>query len=67
MFFKRFVTPAAGVAAALLGPLTDVLWQALYPKVMDPLYPGLIVSAGVLLIVSMFTRKKTEVEVAVSH
>ena len=67
MFFKRFVTPAAGVAAALLGPLTDVLWQVLYPKVMDPLYPGLIVSAGVLLVVSMFTRKKAEVEVAVSR
>jgi solute:Na+ symporter, SSS family len=63
MFFKRFVTPTAGVAAALLGPLTDVIWHAVYPKGLDPLYPGLLVSAGVLILVSLVT-KKAEPEVA---
>ena len=62
MFFKRFVTPAAGISAALLGPLTDVIWQSLYPKGLDPLYPGLLVSAGVLFCVSLFTRRKPQTE-----
>jgi len=58
MFFKRFVTPAAGLSAALLGPLTDVIWHSLYPNGLDPLYPGLFVSAAVLITVSRFTRRK---------
>ncbi len=66
MFIKRFVTPIAGISAAILGPLTDVVWHFLYPKGLDPLYPGLVVSAGVLLALSMFTRKKPGVEAAVS-
>jgi SSS family solute:Na+ symporter len=66
MFFKRYVTPMAGLTAALLGPLTDMIWQALYPKGLDPLYPGLLVSAGVLFLVSVFTRRKPEIEIAVS-
>jgi SSS family solute:Na+ symporter len=60
MFFKRFVTPIAGLLAAILGPLTDLIWHLMYPKGLDPLYPGLVVSAGVLLAVSMLTRKKAE-------
>ncbi len=67
MFFKRYVTPTAGVLAAIFGPLTDVIWQALYPKVMDPLYPGLVVSAGVLIAVSLLTRKKTGIEAATTN
>jgi hypothetical protein len=62
MFFKRFVTPVAGVLAAILGPLTDLVWHYLYPKGMDALYPGLLVSAGVLIAASMITRKKPTVE-----
>ncbi|MGA2025522.1 MAG: sodium:solute symporter family protein [Syntrophobacteraceae bacterium] len=61
MFFKRFVTPAAGISAAVLGPLTDLIWHLMYPKGLDPLYPGLVVSAGVLFAVGMLTRKKPAV------
>jgi SSS family solute:Na+ symporter len=57
MFFSRYVTPAAGIAAALLGPLTDFLWRIFFPKGLDPLYPGLLVSLIVLVFVSMFTKK----------
>jgi SSS family solute:Na+ symporter len=64
MFFKRFVTPIAGLSAAILGPLTNVIWHLAYPKGLDPLYPGLVVSAGVLLAVSAVTRKKAAVEAA---
>ena len=66
MFFKRFVTPAAGISAAVLGPLTDLIWHLVYPKGLDPLYPGLLVSAGVLFAVGMFTRRKPEIQPAVS-
>jgi solute:Na+ symporter, SSS family len=58
MFFKRYVTPAAGIAAAILGPLTDFIWHSLYPKGMSSLYPGLMVSAVVLIVLSIITRKK---------
>ncbi len=57
MFFPRFVTPLAGVAATILGPLANVGWFILYPKGMDPLYPGLLVSAITLVVVSLLTRK----------
>jgi SSS family solute:Na+ symporter len=66
MFFKRFVSPVAGVSAAVLGPLTDLIWHLVYPKGLDPLYPGLLVSAGVLFAVGMFTRRKPEIQPAVS-
>jgi len=63
MFFRRFVTPIAGLSAAILGPLTNLVWHLVDPKGLDPLYPGLVVSAGVLLAVSAVTRKKPAAEV----
>lgn len=57
MFFKRFVTPAAGIAAAVLGPLSDLVWQFMYPKGIDPLNIGLVVATSVLVIVSLLTQK----------
>jgi solute:Na+ symporter, SSS family len=59
MYFKRWLTPAAGVTAALLGPLADLAWRLLYPTGLDPLYPGLIVSLVSLIIVSLFTKKSS--------
>jgi len=59
MFFQRWVTPAGGLASALLGPLTNFGWHFLFPQGMDPLYPGLIVGGLVLIIVSMLTRNQT--------
>ena len=58
MFFPRLVTPKAGIAAAILGPLINVLWKFLYPSGMDPLYPGMIVSFFVLVAVSFLEREK---------
>ncbi|MDR3591710.1 MAG: sodium:solute symporter family protein [Negativicutes bacterium] len=57
MLLPRFVTPAAGVTAAILGPLTNIVWFMLYPKGVDPLYPGLLVSAVALIAISLVTRK----------
>jgi len=59
MLLPRFVTPKAGVIAAVLGPLTNIVWFFLYPKGIDPLYPGLIVSAVALIAISLFTRRDT--------
>jgi len=57
MLLPRFVTPIAGVAATILGPLANIGWFMLYPKGIDPLYPGLFVSAIVLIVVSLLTKK----------
>jgi Na+/proline symporter len=57
MFFPGWVTPKAGVAAVVLGPLTAFLWRFIFPASVDPLYPGLAVSLLVLVIVSMITKK----------
>ncbi len=58
IFFKKFVTPAAGMASAILGPLTDFYWAMRYPNGIDPLYPGLLFGFATLIIVSIFTHKK---------
>ena len=57
MFFPDRVTPQAGVAAALLGPLVNVAWKFLFPSGLDPLYPGLLVSLLVLAGVSLLAPK----------
>jgi SSS family solute:Na+ symporter len=61
MFLPRLVTPKAGVVAALLGPLTDFVWYLVFPKGMDPLYPGLAVSLLALIAVSAMSRKRNAI------
>lgn len=56
MFLPRWVTPKAGISAALLGPIATLLWHMLLPKAMNPLYPGLAVSMLVLIAVSLMTH-----------
>ncbi|HEX3011030.1 MAG TPA: sodium:solute symporter family protein [Syntrophomonadaceae bacterium] len=58
IYWKNFVTPAAGIAAAILGPLTDFYWAMAYPKGLDALYPGIVVAGIVLVVVSLVTKKK---------
>ncbi|MDT8903449.1 sodium:solute symporter family protein [Anaeroselena agilis] len=59
MFFPGRVTPAAGIAAAVLGPLTNFAWKLAFPAGMDPLYPGLLASLLALVAISLLTRKNT--------
>ncbi len=59
-FFPRFVKPAAGIMAALVGPLVDLIWHFLYPKGIDPLYVGLLASFLALLLLSMFLKRKPD-------
>ena len=56
LFFPRFVTRQAGMAAACLGPLTTFLWHLMLPKGIDPLYPGLAVSFLALTAISILSR-----------
>ena len=58
MFLPRYVTPKAGCAAALAGPLAALFWHIICPGSIDPLYPGLFASFITLLIVSIFTRRR---------
>ncbi len=60
MFFPRLVSPVAGTLAACLGPLANLGWHLLYPRGLDPLYPGLIVSLVTLVLVSMISRCRSE-------
>lgn len=61
MFLPRLVTPMAGIVAALLGPLTDFIWYLVFPKGLDPLYPGLAISLLALIAVSALSRKRKAV------
>ncbi|MEN6326777.1 MAG: sodium:solute symporter family protein [Syntrophomonas sp.] len=58
IFFNRFVTPAGGIAAAILGPLTDFGWHFIFPHGIDALYPGLIASLAALVLGSLLTQGK---------
>jgi SSS family solute:Na+ symporter len=58
MFFPGRVTPGAGIASAVLGPLTNVIWKVAYPSGLDPLYPGLAVGLVILIGVSMVTHRR---------
>jgi SSS family solute:Na+ symporter len=58
IFFPGLVTPAGGLAAALIGPITDCAWKFIYPHGIDPLYPGLLASLLSLIIASLVTRKR---------
>jgi SSS family solute:Na+ symporter len=64
MFLPRLVTPLAGVAATVLGPLVCIGWY-FYPLPLplpqfflkDPLYMGLLASLATLAVVSLFRRQ----------
>ncbi|PKM76457.1 MAG: sodium:solute symporter [Firmicutes bacterium HGW-Firmicutes-15] len=57
LFFHKFVTPAGGMAAAVCGPLANIYWALVYPKGMDPLYPGILAAFIAIVIVSLVTKK----------
>lgn len=57
MFFPGRVTPQAGIVAALLGPLVNVVWKLVFPTGLDPLYPGLLVSLLALVGLSWLAPK----------
>ncbi|TEB06103.1 Sodium/glucose cotransporter [Pelotomaculum schinkii] len=56
-FFPHHVTPPAGIAAALIGPLVDLIWHFAFPKGLDPLYVGLLASFLAILLISMFSKR----------
>ena len=60
VFFKRFVSPTAGVIALVAGPAANLIWKLSVPKGMDPLYAGLLTSLVCLVIGSViFSTSKT--------
>jgi SSS family solute:Na+ symporter len=56
MFFRKYVTPIAGLTATFLGPFINFVWHFIYPQGIDPLYPGLLASCLTLIIISTITR-----------
>ncbi|WP_407314561.1 sodium:solute symporter [Desulfosporosinus sp. SB140] len=57
LFFRRWVTPWAGIMAAVLGPVADLAWHILYPKGLDPLYVGLLASLLAMVVISLFKKR----------
>jgi len=57
IFFPRLITPAAGVAAAILGPAAGVTGYFLYPEAINPIYPGIITSVLTVVLVSWLKKE----------
>jgi SSS family solute:Na+ symporter len=57
IFLPRLVTPPAAALSAFLGPLTVVIWHALFPGGLSPIYPGLLVSLLTISLVSLVSRR----------
>jgi len=62
LYFPKYVTRTAGMAAACLGPLTTFLWHVMLPKGIDPLYPGLAVSLLTLTTISLLSQERNPAE-----
>ena len=61
LFWKR-VTKLAGLASMWGGLLTAVIWQVLgHPFGLHPIFIGLPISIGILLVVTFFTKNKQQV------
>jgi SSS family solute:Na+ symporter len=60
IFWRGQVKPLAGVLAIGLGPLSTMGWAILGWRAVDPLYVGLAVSLGALLLVSLWPVPKTD-------
>lgn len=59
IFFKKYVSPVAGVLALVVGPVADLAWKIAFPHRMDPLYAGLCAGFLVLALGSLvFPRAK---------
>jgi len=60
IFFKKWVSPKAGLIALVVGPAADLVWKVVVPNGMDPLYAGLLASLLCLVIGSViFPVSKT--------
>jgi SSS family solute:Na+ symporter len=58
IFWGRYIRPRAGVLATGLGPLSAILWAIFGRPTIDPLYIGLSVSLGMLVLGSLPFRSE---------
>ena len=56
IFMKKFIKPKAGVVAIGLAPACTVIWSICGSKYIDPLYIGLVISLGTLIIGSLIFK-----------
>ena len=62
LFYKGKVTPAAGMASVLAGPLVNIIWN-LVPSLksaFDPIYAGLLAAFAAFVIVNSLTVSKVQ-------
>lgn len=61
VFFKKYVSPTAGILALAVGPAADLIWKLVVPQGIDPLYVGLLASFITIVVFSiMFPLSRTE-------
>ncbi len=60
IFARRYVTPAAGRLAIVLAPLVALVWAFAIPEGTDPLYIGMLVSGGTLLLSPLWRRAEAD-------
>ena len=58
IFMPKFINRRAGTLAIGLAPFATILWAIIGSKAVEPLYIGLIVSLGTLLIGSLLTSDR---------
>lgn len=60
-FYFKKVTPAAGLCSVLSSGLTTVIWEILgHPFGISTIYPVLLISIAMLIVVSLFTKPADE-------
>ncbi|GLC81929.1 sodium:solute symporter family protein [Lacrimispora brassicae] len=66
LFYKGKMTPAAGMASVLIGPLINIIWN-LIPSLkaaFDPIYAGLTGGLAAFIIVNALTASKIQENVS---
>ncbi|MFZ5943221.1 MAG: sodium:solute symporter family protein [Bacillota bacterium] len=59
VFFRDRINSRAGIWAIIIAPLSSILWAFFGYSTIDPLYVGLTVSLGILLLGSLVSRHVT--------
>lgn len=62
LFYKGKMTPAAGMASVLVGPLVNIIWNLIpsLKNAFDPIYAGLLAGLAAFLIVNAVTVSKVQ-------
>ena len=61
-YYKGRLTPAAGMAAVLAGPLVNIFWNLAKPNGWDPIYPGLAAALIAFVVANEIAKRRTPIQ-----